>query len=250
MPRFLDSNSPRISNLFNIKELKSLISNFYKEDEEPETPNPNLRRLKILQQNIEDVLTIIYEQEGAHLYNVDTTLNKWYNLEFSNKSVYMELGGGSCGASRILEYLEKKKIINRDHGFYRLKRKYRDFFDLLGVKKRIEWPNERLDYVTDWWIIDGSVGFEGWNQDGLWGGYLDLETGKATSHWFFDYKNQAFLQRDHIKFDRTLKQLIDEGMTFEEANRLHAEGFTWNPGYNHVSVENNENNGSSGSVAA
>jgi len=90
-------------------------------------PKITPERITVLKRNIEDIIKILYSKGKASLFDVDMRLTGMYPKEM-NKYPYVELGGGSIGAGKMLEYLTKMKILERTKERYSLKDKYKNLF--------------------------------------------------------------------------------------------------------------------------
>ena len=108
----------------------------------------------------------------------------------------------------------------------------------LHVRPEQQESDERLAWIKEVWKVPstGHVGIEGWNESGLWSFYLDSKTGQVVSGLFSDYRGITFRKNDFNDEHKTLAQLRSEGVSWEEIDRLHYEGFSCNPGHQYVSV--------------
>lgn len=102
----------------------------------------------------------------------------------------------------------------------------------VNVRPGRQESDERLEWIKEVWKVPstGHVGVEGWNESGLWSFYHDSRTGQVVSGWFFDYRDTTFMKHDFNYEQKTLAQLLAEGVPWEEIDRLHYEGFSRNPG--------------------
>jgi hypothetical protein len=93
--------------------------------------------------------------------------------------------------------------------------------------------DERLEYITERWRTGrGHVEIEGWNSSGLWSFYCDEKTGRITGGFYWNYRDAPFMKYDGYEH-KTLAQLRAEGVSWEEIDRLHNEGFSRRPDYIH-----------------
>lgn len=92
----------------------------------------------------------------------------------------------------------------------------------------------KLEHISELWKIPGepTIGIEGWNKKGLWSFYYNTDNGEMIHGVFFNYQHIVFMRYDDKK--RTLAELRADDVPWPEIHRLHAEGFSWNPGYQKV----------------